>query len=440
MKNLGLSDAILRAVDECGYTSPTPIQEQAIPAILGGEDLIAAANTGTGKTATFVLPMLERLSQKPLEGGRSFIQAVILVPTRELAEQVKKSVEKYGRYLHLNSMVMIGGVSIGPQMQKLRGRVDILVATPGRLLDHVEQGSVNLSQVKMLVLDEADRMLDMGFIRDIKRILPLMPKRRQNLLFSATFSHEIKQLVNDFFDRPAMITAKNTETTAPLITHKVHPVDASQKRDLLEHLITENQWYQVLVFTRTKHCANQLGEHLQDSGISTGIIHGNKSQAARTRALERFKKGSLQVLVATDVAARGIDIADLPYVVNFELPFVAEDYVHRIGRTGRAGKEGTAVSLVCIDEKKLQKDIERLIKLELIEEIIPGFVPDPRIQAKPLKRGGGNGGGGSQNRPPFRGRSGRSSPQQNGSGERTRGRQAPRGRSGNREGHSRGER
>lgn len=413
MNNLGLSDELFRAVAECGYTEPTPIQQQAIPAILSGEDLIAAANTGTGKTAAFVLPILHALSQNTTrpEDGRCFIQAVILVPTRELAEQVKKSVDKYGKYLDLKAMVMIGGVSIRPQIQQLGRRVDILVATPGRLLDHVEQRTVNLSQVKMLVLDEADRMLDMGFVKDIKRIVPLLPRKRQNLLFSATFSGDIKNLVNDFFDSPLMITAKNTETTAPLITHRVHPVDDNQKRDLLQHLITEHNWYQVLVFTRTKHCANKLGEHLQDCGIPTGIIHGNKSQAARTRALERFKKGSLQVLVATDVAARGIDIADLPYVVNYELPFVAEDYVHRIGRTGRAGKEGTAVSLVCVDERSLQRDIERLIKLKIHEEVIPGFEPDPRIAPKPLQRGG-NGGNGGNSRNGRRPAYGRGRPQQ----------------------------
>lgn len=403
MKSLGLADELFRAVAERGYETPTPIQAQAMPVILSGKDVIAAANTGTGKTATFVLPILQMLVKNSHASG---IRAVILVPTRELAVQVEESVRAYGKYLRINSMVMIGGVSINPQIQQLRRRVDILVATPGRLLDHVQQRTVDLSHVSMLVLDEADRMLDMGFIRDIKRILPLLPKHRQNLLFSATFSSEIKKLVDDFFDKPVMITAKNSETTAPLVTHKVHPVDANQKRDLLQYLITEHQWYQVLVFTRTKHCANQLSEYLQDSGIPTGAIHGNKSQAARQRALDRFKKGSLQVLVATDVAARGIDIIDLPYVVNYELPFVAEDYVHRIGRTGRAGREGNAVSLVCVDEQKLQRDIERLINIKLIEEVIPGFAPDPRILPKPVKRGGGNnnrghGGGG---RPEFNNR------------------------------------
>lgn len=382
MKNLGLSEEIFCAVAECGYTTPTPIQQQAIPVILSGKDMIGAANTGTGKTAAFVLPLLHTLA---LENSRN-IRAVILVPTRELALQVDESVRKYGANLPLRSVVLIGGVSMGPQIGKLRGRVDIVVATPGRLLDHVQQGTLNLSFVQTLVLDEADRMMDMGFIKDIKRILPLLPRQRQNLLFSATFSSEIKALVNTCFDNPVMITAKHTETTAPLITHKVYPVNASQKRDLLEHLITEHNWYQVLVFTRTKHGANRLGAHLEDSGIPTGIIHGNKTQAARVRALDRFKKGSLQVLVATDVAARGIDIVDLPYVVNYELPFVAEDYVHRIGRTGRAGKEGYAVSLVCADERALQRDIERLIKIKLTEEIVPGFAPDPSIAPQPLLR------------------------------------------------------
>lgn len=392
MKNLGLSDEISRAVMECGYTTPTPIQQKVIPVILSGEDVIGAANTGTGKTAAYVLPLLQALSLKKTEGhNRVFIRALILVPTRELAIQVEESVRKYGAYLKLKSMAMMGGVSMNPQIQQLKNGVDILVTTPGRLLDHVQQRTVNLSQVNMLVLDEADRMLDMGFIKDIKRILPLLPKGRQNLLFSATFSSEIKNLMKDFFNNPTLITATNNEVAAPSITHKVYPVNANQKRDLLEYLITEHNWYQVLVFTRTKHVANRVGEYLNDSGISAGIIHGNKSQAARTRALDRFKKGSLQVLVATDVAGRGIDIADLPYVVNYELPFIPEDYVHRIGRTGRAGKEGHAISLVCVDEHKLQRDIERVIKVKLQEEIIPGFEPDPNIAPKPLKRGGGTG-------------------------------------------------
>jgi ATP-dependent RNA helicase RhlE len=391
MKNLGLSDNIARAVAECGYTTPTPIQQQVIPVILSGQDVIGSANTGTGKTAAYVLPLLHALStQRREKTHASSVRALILVPTRELAIQVNESIQKYSAYLTLKSMAMMGGVGMGPQINQLRNRVDILVSTPGRLLDHVQQKTVNLSRVEMLVLDEADRMLDMGFIKDIKRILPCLPKYRQNLLFSATFSPEIKAMVKEFFDNPTTITAKHSETTAPLITHKVHPVNDNQKRALLEHLITEHNWYQVLVFTRTKHGANRLGEHLSDCGIPTGIIHGNKSQAARVRALDRFKKGSLQVLVATDVAGRGIDIADLPYVVNYELPFVPEDYVHRIGRTGRAGKEGNAISLVCVDEKKLQRDIERVIQVKLHEEVIPGFEPDPNIAPKPLKRGGGN--------------------------------------------------
>lgn len=395
MKNLGLSDEISRAVMECGYTTPTPIQQQVIPIILAGEDVIGAANTGTGKTATYLLPILHALSMKK-GASRAGIRALILVPTRELAVQVEKSVRKYGAYSNLKSMAMMGGVSMGPQTQQLKGLVDILVTTPGRLLDHVQQRTIDLSQVGILVLDEADRMLDMGFIKDIKRILPLLPKQRQNLLFSATFSDEIKSLMKGFFNNPKLITAAKNETMAPSITHKVYPVNANQKRDLLEYLITEHNWYQVLVFTRTKHAANRLGEYLNDSGISSGIIHGNKSQAARNRALERFKKGSSQVLVATDVAGRGIDIVDLPYVVNYELPFSPEDYVHRIGRTGRAGKEGHAISLVCVDERKLQRDIERLIKVKLHEEIVPGFEPDPKIAPKPLQRGGGGNGGRGQ--------------------------------------------
>jgi ATP-dependent RNA helicase RhlE len=395
MKNLGLSDEISRAVMECGYTTPTPIQQQVIPVILSGEDVIGAANTGTGKTAAYVLPLLHALSlQKREKGnGRPSVSALILVPTRELAVQVEESVRKYGAYLNLKSMAMMGGVNINPQIVQLKSHVDVLVTTPGRLLDHVQQRTINLSQVSMLVLDEADRMLDMGFIKDIKRILPLLPRNRQNLLFSATFSSEIKSLMKEFFNNPVLITATQNEVT-PSITHKVHLVDANKKRDLLEHLITENNWYQVLVFTRTKHVANRLGEYLNDSGISSGVIHGNKSQAARVRALDRFKKGSLQALVATDVAGRGIDIVDLPYVVNYELPFIPEDYVHRIGRTGRAGKEGQAISLVCVDERKLQRDIERVIKIKLHEEVIAGFEPDLSIAAKPLLRGGNGGGQG----------------------------------------------
>jgi len=398
---LGLSEAIVRAVSERGYTEPTPIQKQAIPAVLSGGDLLAGAQTGTGKTAGFVLPILHRLSDANVKGpssGRPPIRALILIPTRELAAQVEESVREYGKHLKLNSMTMIGGVNINPQITKLRSRVDILVATPGRLLDHVQQKTVDLSHVEILVLDEADRMLDMGFIRDIKKILLLLPKQRQNLLFSATFSDEIKTLADGLLNKPAMIEVARRNATADKVTHKVYPVDRDKKRPLLTHLIKEFNWHQVLVFTRTKHGANQLAEYLTKNGIPSLAIHGNKSQSARTRALSEFKDGSLQVLVATDIAARGIDIIDLPHVVNFELPNVPEDYVHRIGRTGRAGQTGEAVSLVCVDELKLQADIERLLKRELPEEIVPGFEPDLTIKPEPIQNGRGSMGGRGQPR------------------------------------------
>jgi len=390
----GLSDEIIRAVTECGYINPTPIQLQAIPAVLAGGDLLAGAQTGTGKTAGFTLPILHRLSDKSIKGpssGRPPIRALILVPTRELAAQVEESIRDYGKYLKLSSMVMIGGVSIKPQIARLKSRVDILVATPGRLLDHVQQKTLDLSHVEILVLDEADRMLDMGFIRDIRKILVLLPKQRQNLLFSATFSDEIRALAENLLNQPAMIEVAHRNATADNVTHVVHPVDRERKRDLLAHLIKQHHWSQVLVFTRTKHGANKLAEHLVTSGIPSLAIHGNKSQSARTRALAEFKTGSLQVLVATDIAARGIDICELPHVVNFELPNVPEDYVHRIGRTGRAGAEGDAVSLVCVDELKLLMDIERLIKRELLSKVIAGFEPDPRIRAEPIVNGSGGG-------------------------------------------------
>ena len=390
----GLSDEIIRAVTECGYTDPTPIQLQAIPAVLTGGDLMAGAQTGTGKTAGFTLPILHRLSDKSVKGpssGRPPIRGLILVPTRELAAQVEESIRVYGKYLKLSSMMMIGGVNINPQINRLKSRVDILVATPGRLLDHVQQKTLDLSRVEILVLDEADRMLDMGFIRDIKKILVLLPKQRQNLLFSATFSDEIRALAGNLLNQPAMIEVARRNATADNITHAVHPVDRERKRDLLAHLIKQHQWSQVLVFTRTKHGANKLAEHLVASGIPSLAIHGNKSQSARTRALAEFKTGTLQVLVATDIAARGIDISELPHVVNFELPNVPEDYVHRIGRTGRAGAVGDAVSLVCVDERKLLTDIERLIKRDLPSKVIAGFEPDPRIKAEPIVNGSGGG-------------------------------------------------
>jgi ATP-dependent RNA helicase RhlE len=392
--SLGLSDEIVRAVTERGYTEPTPIQTQAIPAVLSGGDLLAGAQTGTGKTAGFVLPILHRLSDKSTKGpssGRPPVRALILTPTRELAAQVEESVREYGRYLKLNSMAMFGGVSINPQIQRLKSRVDILVATPGRLLDHIQQGTLDLSQVQILVLDEADRMLDMGFIRDIRKILALLPKQRQNLLFSATFSDEIKTLADGLLNKPAMIEVARRNATAETVGQKIYPVDRDRKRELLAHLIKQHNWHQVLVFTRTKHGANKLSEQLVKDGIPALAIHGNKSQSARTRALAEFKDGSLQVLVATDIAARGIDISELPHVVNYDLPNVPEDYVHRIGRTGRAGAEGEAVSLVCVDERKLLSDIEKLIKRSLPKEIVAGFEPDPNAKPEPIQNGRGRG-------------------------------------------------
>ncbi|MDE2118668.1 MAG: DEAD/DEAH box helicase [Betaproteobacteria bacterium] len=392
---LGLSEEIVRAVTERGYTEPTPIQAQAIPVVLSGHDLLAGAQTGTGKTAGFTLPILQRLSAtaKPTT-AKAPIRALILAPTRELAAQIEESVREYGKYLKLHSMMMFGGVNINPQIQKLRGRVDILVATPGRLLDHVQQRTVDLSHIEILVLDEADRMLDMGFIRDIKKILALLPKQRQNLLFSATFSAEIKLLADGLLNKPALVEVARQNATAELITQRVYPVDRERKRELLTHLIKEHNWHQVLVFTRTKHGANRLAEQLGKDGIPALAIHGNKSQAARTRALAEFKSGELQVLVATDIAARGIDIIELPHVVNYELPNVPEDYVHRIGRTGRAGSEGEASSLVCIDERKLLNDIERLTRSEVPVVQVPGFEPDPRIKAEPILNGQNRGQGG----------------------------------------------
>ncbi|MHB1590737.1 MAG: DEAD/DEAH box helicase [Sulfuricella sp.] len=418
--SLGLSDEIVRAVTERGYTVPTPIQMQAIPAVLSGGDLLAGAQTGTGKTAGFVLPILHLLSDSSVKGpssGRPPIRALILIPTRELAAQVEESVREYGKHLKLNSMTMIGGVNINPQITKLRSRVDILVATPGRLLDHVQQKTVDLSHVEILVLDEADRMLDMGFIRDIKKILALLPRQRQNLLFSATFSDEIKALADGLLNKPAMIEVARRNATADNVSHKVYPVDRDKKRALLSHLIKQHDWSQVLVFTRTKHGANQLAEHLVKDGIPALAIHGNKSQSARTRALSEFKDGSLRVLVATDIAARGIDVVDLPHVVNFELPNVPEDYVHRIGRTGRAGASGEAVSLVCVDEYKLLADIERLLKRELPEEVVPGFEPDRNAKPEPIQNGRGSTPGG---RGQPRGRSAPRAPSQGRGGAPTR--------------------
>jgi len=386
--SLGLSEPLLRAVNELGYSSPTPIQLQAIPAVLKGGDLLAGAQTGTGKTAGFTLPILQRLSQlaPAAAGAKRPVRALILTPTRELAAQVEESVRAYGKYLKLKSTVMFGGVGINPQIDALRRGVDIVVATPGRLLDHMQQKTIDVSQLEILVLDEADRMLDMGFIHDIKRVLARLPAKRQNLLFSATFSDEIKALADSLLDSPALIEVARRNTTAEKVDQKIHPVDRDRKRELLTHLIRGNNWFQVLVFTRTKHGANRLAEQLGKDGISALAIHGNKSQSARTRALAEFKDQTLQVLVATDIAARGIDIDQLPHVVNFDLPNVPEDYVHRIGRTGRAGAEGEAVSLVCVDEHQLLKDIERLIKRPIPSEVIPGFEPDPNAKPEPIQR------------------------------------------------------
>ncbi|MEC5341046.1 ATP-dependent RNA helicase RhlE [Brenneria populi] len=397
--SLGLSADILRAVEEQGYREPTPVQQQAIPVVLAGRDLMASAQTGTGKTAGFTLPLLQLLSAgAPAAKGRRPVRALILTPTRELAAQIGENVQAYSKYLRLRSLVVFGGVSINPQMMKLRGGVDILVATPGRLLDLEHQNAVDLSQIEILVLDEADRMLDMGFIHDIRRVLAKLPAKRQNLLFSATFSDEIKTLASKLLDNPASVEVVRRNTPSELVTQHVHFVDKRRKRELLSQLIGENNWRQVLVFTRTKHGANHLAELLEKDGITAAAIHGNKSQGARTRALANFKDGTIRVLVATDIAARGLDIDQLPHVVNYELPNVPEDYVHRIGRTGRAASTGEALSLVCVDEHKLLRDIERLLKREIPRIAVPGYEPDPSIKAEPIVNGRqGNRGGGSRN-------------------------------------------
>jgi ATP-dependent RNA helicase RhlE len=409
--DLGLAEPLLRAVREHGYDTPTPIQVQAIPAVLKGGDLLAGAQTGTGKTAGFVLPMLHRLMAQPHKKdarGRTAIRALILTPTRELAAQVEESVRTYGKHAPLTSMVMFGGVGMQPQIDKLRRGVDILVATPGRLLDHHGQRTLDLSHVEIFVLDEADRMLDMGFIHDIKKVLAVLPPKKQSLLFSATFSDEIKALADRLLNQPALIEVTRRNSTVELIAQKVHPVAREKKKELLAHLIKQGDWHQVLVFTRMKHGANRLAEWLEDQGIGAMAIHGNKSQGARTKALAEFKAGTLPVLVATDIAARGIDIDQLPHVVNFELPNVPEDYVHRIGRTGRAGAQGEAISLACVDEEIFLRDIEKLIKRSIPRETVPGFEPLPSEKPEPIvlgrmtigvggtrrNAGGGGGGGG----------------------------------------------
>jgi len=439
-KSLGLRAEILRAIAEQGYTEPTPIQQQSIPVVMSGRDVMASAQTGTGKTAGFTLPLLQRLCEdlppqemaeksaaepkvegqnKPIlrknrgagsqptgqstgqstgrsTGGRRPIRALIVTPTRELAAQVGESVKTYSKYLPIRSTVIFGGVKINPQISKLRQGVDILVATPGRLLDHVNQQTVDLSQVDVLILDEADRMLDMGFIHDIRKILTLVAEDRQTLLFSATFSREIKQLADSFLRSPELIEVARRNSAAETVDQLVYPVDRDRKSELLSFIIGSRNWQQVLVFTRTKHGANRLTKHLQKDGLTAAAIHGNKSQGARTRALSSFKAGDIRVLVATDIAARGLDIDLLPHVVNYELPNVAEDYVHRIGRTGRAGNEGQAVSLVCVDEKQLLRGIERLLKKDIPKEVISGYEPDLSIPPEPIPNGRNNtrGGGG----------------------------------------------
>ena len=388
--SLGLAEPLLRAVHEAGYTLPTPIQAQAIPAVLSGGDVMGGAQTGTGKTAGFVLPMLHRLMAKPAvrdARGKLPIRCLILTPTRELAAQVEESVRTYGKHSKLTSMVMFGGVGMQPQIDKLRRGVDILVATPGRLLNHHGQRTLDLSHVEIFVLDEADRMLDMGYLPDIKKVLAIVPAKKQSLLFSATFSDEIKALADRLLNAPVLIEVARRNQTAELIAQKVHPVGREMKKDLLVHLVKENDWHQVLVFTRMKHGANRLVEHLLKHDITAMAIHGNKSQTARTKALADFKKGELQVLVATDIAARGIDIDQLPHVVNFEMPNVPEDYVHRIGRTGRAGTKGEAISLVCVDENGFLRDIERLSKNEIPKEIVPGFEPPAHERPEPIVLG-----------------------------------------------------
>ena len=398
--NLGLSAPLLKAIKEQGYSEPTPIQKQAIPVILDRKDILAGAQTGTGKTAGFTLPMLELLSRGKPTKGKPHVKALILTPTRELAAQVAESVELYGKHLPYKSCVIFGGVKINPQIVKLRKGVDIVIATPGRLLDHLGQKTIDLSKVDFLILDEADRMLDMGFINDIRKVLEVLPKQKQTLLFSATYSDEIKKLSDRLLNSPSLIEVARRNTSSETVKQAIYPVDKVRKRELLTHLIKEGKWKQVLVFSRTKHGANRLAGQLESDGITAAAIHGNKSQNARTKALADFKKGEVRVLVATDIAARGIDIDQLPHVVNYELPNVSEDYVHRIGRTGRAGNEGEAISLVCIDENEYLANIEKLIKKDIPKVWLKGFKPDPSIKAEPINQGGGGRGrGNSRNRP-----------------------------------------
>ncbi|OHC66477.1 MAG: ATP-dependent RNA helicase RhlE [Rhodocyclales bacterium GWA2_65_20] len=387
--DLGLRAEILRSISEQGYDTPTPIQAQAIPLVLEGRDIMAAAQTGTGKTAGFTLPILQLLSTRDtgLSLKRFRSRALVLVPTRELAVQVHDSVRTYGKHLGLKAAAIYGGVGMAPQTRALRAGVDIIVATPGRLLDHIEQRNADLSGIEILVLDEADRMLDMGFIRDIKKIIALLPKQKQCLLFSATFSDEIRGLATGLLKNPASVEVARRNAPAEAVAQSVYHVDRERKKDLLIQLIDNHGWHQVLVFTRTKHGADALSDRLGKAGIKSAALHGNKSQGQRQRALDDFKRLKVNVLVATDIAARGIDINELPHVVNFELPHVAEDYVHRIGRTGRAGSSGEAISLVCVDEHRLLRDIERLLKKDIEKRTVEGFEPDPRIRAEPIVQG-----------------------------------------------------
>ncbi len=390
-KDLNLSEPLLKAIKEQGYETPTPIQEKAIPTILKKRDILAGAQTGTGKTAGFTLPLLELLLRAKPTKGKAQIKALILTPTRELASQVAESVEAYAKHTPFKSTVIFGGVKINPQLVALRKGVDIVIATPGRLLDHISQKTVDLSHIDFLILDEADRMLDMGFINDIKKIIAALTKERQTLLFSATYSDDIKKLSNKLLKSPILIEVARTNASSETIKQAIYHVDKVRKRELLTHLISEGKWKQVLVFTRTKHGANRLSGQLDADGITAAAIHGNKSQNARTKALADFKAGKIRVLVATDIAARGIDIDQLPHVVNYELPNVSEDYVHRIGRTGRAGNKGEAISLVCVDEDEFLSNIEKLIQKDIPKVWLKGFKPDPSIKAEAINMGGNRG-------------------------------------------------
>lgn len=385
-KSLGLSEPLLKAISKKGYDTPSPIQAKAIPPVLEGKDVLASAQTGTGKTAGFTLPLLDILSKNPVQKHRP-IRALILTPTRELAAQVYANVKEYSEYLDLRSTVIFGGVNQKPQVATLRQGVDVLVATPGRLLDLESQGLLSLKRVEIFVLDEADRMLDMGFLRDIERVMKLMPDKRQNLMFSATFSKDIKKLAYSILNNPIQVEATPENTAVEVIEQKVYRVAKGKKTDLIIKLISDGNWKQVLVFTRTKHGANKLCKKMISSGITAAAIHGNKSQGARTKALAGLKNGSVRVLVATDIAARGLDIPLLPHVINFELPNISEDYVHRIGRTGRAGASGEAISLVSADETTFLRDIEKLIDMKIEVEILEGFEPDPNASTEPIKPG-----------------------------------------------------